>query len=1055
MKIKKVEIQAFKAYKNVENGTFDFTSSLTNEAANFIALYAPNGFGKTSFFDAVDCAITGRITRYSRDNRIAKINKVEGKTHNAKGEKQLIIKNKNVNDSLETFVNVYTENNKYTYLYPKVRSGGADYNFPEKCRSGSEFFEQILLSQESIDAFLRETDPEHRYKKFLEVNSDFYELNQSRTTLITYKVDVENKIKLLNKDLKDKTEEIINNKKMHEIFNQLNEKIFLFNSYSSLKIEKIEVPFDIKKFYIFSNEIMVFKEKLRFELFKVKNNLEESKIFLKEIDILVSKINELVFLKDRVETIDQLLKFHNKKDLLEREIDNLNELLNNQKNNLITYKNSLSRVDDFTDFLLEFEKSDSNLKDLSQKVKDKKLLLSNLENNLSESLVELSDCDAKISINISKGEKQDELYDQIRNKNKELKALKFKIKEISISKNNSDNLRKELLEKENLSRKISIKGFDFDLLNNYFDDKLIDDLKCLSKEFFETEYELISIDEKIGFYKNELIQINSHYENLNLLINQARLIVDKTKQNNCPVCNHDYKNFEALQDKLTDNPFLNEKQKMISNCLTEFEGEKNKKKKRIKEMTSSFNKIVEDIFCDLNSKLDIVNRELVDFNMDVGFFEGQVDNLINTLQNLNFKVDFKEQEIFKNDLIFITNEMKNKKESLILVIKNLEGEILSSKKELYSLDNSLIEANNKFNFVRLRSENYSNFFEYKGEIKKSSGNIKVDLSIYLSKFVSEFEKNIKDNESLISQKNINLIELRNKIDSFLLIYDTKNLANEKKEILEKILIINSYLSDFLNFLNKNELIIGENINIQKYEELLIFFISKTNKELDYIENVSNEIETIGLLAERIINVVDGERLFYEQYDLDVNIKKLINIKSDLIDDILRIEKIINDRVDLYFNTELINEIYQIIDPHPEYKKISFKCELNENKPKLLVYAQDPISDNRISPVLGFSAAQINVLAMSIFLAQALNTKDSYSNSVDFILIDDPVQSIDAINTLSLIDFFRSISIRFNKQIIISTHDENFFELLKRKMPSDSFPSKFLKLISFGQVISDS
>lgn len=86
----------------------------------------------------------------------------------------------------------------------------------------------------------------------------------------------------------------------------------------------------------------------------------------------------------------------------------------------------------------------------------------------------------------------------------------------------------------------------------------------------------------------------------------------------------------------------------------------------------------------------------------------------------------------------------------------------------------------------------------------------------------------------------------------------------------------------------------------------------------------------------------------------------------------------------------------------------------------------------MSPTLSFSSAQINVLALSIFLARAINAKDDEGNDVDCILIDDPVQSIDAINTLGLIDTLRMISVKFNKQIILTTHDENFHELLKKK-----------------------
>ncbi|MCY1381530.1 hypothetical protein D9M69_694470 [compost metagenome] len=71
-----------------------------------------------------------------------------------------------------------------------------------------------------------------------------------------------------------------------------------------------------------------------------------------------------------------------------------------------------------------------------------------------------------------------------------------------------------------------------------------------------------------------------------------------------------------------------------------------------------------------------------------------------------------------------------------------------------------------------------------------------------------------------------------------------------------------------------------------------------------------------------------------------------------------------------------------------------------------------------------------------------------------ILIDDPIHSMDSINVLSVIDLLRNISVNFDRQIILSTHDENFYELLKLKVPEDKFGSKFIRFKSFGVVQDD-
>ncbi|HCA4945982.1 TPA: AAA family ATPase, partial [Acinetobacter baumannii] len=55
-KISKLQIQAFKAFTKIE---FDFNKS------SLITLEGPNGYGKTSTFDAIELLFTGKISRIS------------------------------------------------------------------------------------------------------------------------------------------------------------------------------------------------------------------------------------------------------------------------------------------------------------------------------------------------------------------------------------------------------------------------------------------------------------------------------------------------------------------------------------------------------------------------------------------------------------------------------------------------------------------------------------------------------------------------------------------------------------------------------------------------------------------------------------------------------------------------------------------------------------------------------------------------------------------------------------------------------------------------------
>ena len=137
MKIKSVKITGFRAFEKEENSTFDFTKN--GEIMNFASIYAPNGFGKTSFYDAVEWGITHKIQRFDKMVDFEKVRK--------DNEAPLLL-NKNsengkviVETSEDSFENVINKRKKYSY----------------KAKAYNEYFKDQILTQDLIDAFLRES----------------------------------------------------------------------------------------------------------------------------------------------------------------------------------------------------------------------------------------------------------------------------------------------------------------------------------------------------------------------------------------------------------------------------------------------------------------------------------------------------------------------------------------------------------------------------------------------------------------------------------------------------------------------------------------------------------------------------------------------------------------------------------------------------------------------------------------------------------------------------------------------------------------------------------
>ena len=119
MKIKKVEIEAFRAYQSKLDSIFDFTND-KGEAANFVAIYAPNGFGKSSFYDAVEWAITNRIKRLEDYQS-------EAKSTKSPDEGLKVLRNKYVDEKTITTVAVSTNGPKnFVRNLSKIRKNQND-----------------------------------------------------------------------------------------------------------------------------------------------------------------------------------------------------------------------------------------------------------------------------------------------------------------------------------------------------------------------------------------------------------------------------------------------------------------------------------------------------------------------------------------------------------------------------------------------------------------------------------------------------------------------------------------------------------------------------------------------------------------------------------------------------------------------------------------------------------------------------------------------------------------------------------------------------------------
>jgi DNA repair protein SbcC/Rad50 len=133
-------------------------------------------------------------------------------------------------------------------------------------------------------------------------------------------------------------------------------------------------------------------------------------------------------------------------------------------------------------------------------------------------------------------------------------------------------------------------------------------------------------------------------------------------------------------------------------------------------------------------------------------------------------------------------------------------------------------------------------------------------------------------------------------------------------------------------------------------------------------------------------------------------------------------------------SEKIDDLFMQISPHAFFRHVhlipkdgELYIVVSDKKERDLSKLSPEELEKRFNASLTFSAAQSNVLAVCIFLALGLSQEWTPLQTIG---IDDPFQNLDDINVFSFLDVLSQVLL--DKQIIISTHDDKFANLIRYK-----------------------
>jgi DNA repair protein SbcC/Rad50 len=505
-------------------------------------------------------------------------------------------------------------------------------------------------------------------------------------------------------------------------------------------------------------------------------------------------------------------------------------------------------------------------------------------------------------------------------------------------------------------------------------------------------------DQTIGEYNNSNKDM-SFIKPLGLYLKRIEDRLDDIV-NNIQNCREEKNNNQTLLVKLTTElnslSTQDEKQKEVLNAAREFLKEKFNNNIQVDKCpVCSTNQDYNELLTKIEMQLEIENVLIINKIQEIDELKKQINQLDDTIKNFLHKEDECLDEllnIFKTPL----SQLENTLNHLYFYQKEYSNQVLEIKNRISAIDVTQKELTNIVSQdLSINNSNFSNIEEIlQSELKKLISSLEhFNLDIFnsnlndLERKASLLKDKITNFEIYLSDKQINKLEIESSLESSI-----------RKINIEKDKKVNLLLN--YNFVEKELLKVSSQIE----NDNNFIKISNLRKQLKSMEK---ELDDLFLVKNRLSKLH----------------KAVDSVVSKMNQDVLS------------ENEQFVNSIFNRIYPHPFYRNISFELESNRSNNKILTLRVNREHDGKdINPAYTFSSAQINVVAISIFLAMSLRQQ---CTNLKTILLDDPIQSMDDLNIFSFIDILRGFASEgvfedLKKQFILSTHDEKIYRLMKKK-----------------------
>jgi len=215
-------------------------------------------------------------------------------------------------------------------------------------------------------------------------------------------------------------------------------------------------------------------------------------------------------------------------------------------------------------------------------------------------------------------------------------------------------------------------------------------------------------------------------------------------------------------------------------------------------------------------------------------------------------------------------------------------------------------------------------------------------------------------------------------------------------------------------------------------------IDRLSKSQEQLELIEDEIHRMG----RVIAYLGDEEAYQKQAeslpDVRRTIEKLQAKKERLAD----LEEVLSTiaqaaatiREDMAKKSlsalrDSINNYFTELHGHRHYSSLELQPETERGRQLFSLVATSPDGKSSTYLQTRFSNAQLNIAALSLFLAFS----EKLPGNIGFTILDDPSQSLDQRHKEALAQQLAELSKK--RQIIVTTQDEGFLSMLEKASPS--------------------